>query len=408
MARKSRKNVEVEITTSAPSQMFFKAAAYVRLSSDDSKKRGDSLGTQRNIIENFIATSSDIRLFKLYTDNNTTGTNFERPGFQHMLMDIERGNLNCIIVKDLTRFGRNAIDAGYYLEKYLPALGVRFIAVTDGYDSLEGDGGILLPLKNIISESYALDIGRKCRAVQRQNIADGRFVGRLAPYGYDKSPTDCRKLIIDETAAEVVRQIFAWAADGLGDGEITRRLNDTGILIPSRYKQSNGLISSENNIGKEYWTKRAVTNMLTDRVYVGDMVQGKTQTVGGKQINVSPDEWITVKNTHEPIISREMFENVQHLRTLNSERDKASRRKAIPYAENIFGGKIFCAKCGYPMRRKRQNKDNVYWYRCESQHRYSKSACVQVSVREADLITEVLTLLHKQAEILCGRTRSCS
>ncbi len=154
--------------------------------------------------------------FKIYIP---TGTNFERPGFQNMLKDAENGLINCIIVKDLTRFGRNAIDAGYYLERYLPALGVRFIDVTDSYDSLYSDGGIILPLKNLISEAYALDIGRKVRSVHEQNIADGRFVGRLAPYGYQKSPKDCHKLIIDEETAPIVRQIFAWAVEGVVNTE---------------------------------------------------------------------------------------------------------------------------------------------------------------------------------------------
>jgi DNA invertase Pin-like site-specific DNA recombinase len=155
MARKSRKNA----AEAAPVQNFapvvYNAAAYLRLSSDDRKKRGDSLETQQNLIENFIAVPSGIRLTEIYTDNACTGTNFERAGFQKMLSDAENGRINCILVKDLTRFGRNAIDAGYYLEKVLPALGVRFIAVTDDYDSLKSDGGLLLPLKNILSESYA-------------------------------------------------------------------------------------------------------------------------------------------------------------------------------------------------------------------------------------------------------------
>ena len=184
MARKSRKNIEAVVTVEA-APTIYNAGAYTRLSSDDKKKRGDSLETQKDIIENFVAAMPDIRVVETYTDNNATGTNFDRPDFQRMLADAESGRINCIIVKDLSRFGRNAIDAGYYLEKYLPSIGVRFIAVTDSFDSNEGDGGILLPLKNLISESYALDISRKCKSVQRQNIRDGRFVGRMAPYGYD-------------------------------------------------------------------------------------------------------------------------------------------------------------------------------------------------------------------------------
>jgi DNA invertase Pin-like site-specific DNA recombinase len=242
MARKSHKNLDTATVEIQFSPAVYNAAAYVRLSSDAAKKRGDSLETQRNIIENYVAASPDIRIAEVYEDNAKTGTNFERAGFQKMLADCESGKINCILVKDLTRFGRNAIDAGYYLEKYLPSLGVRFIAVTDGFDTNESDGGILLPLKNVISEAYALDISRKCKSVQRQNIADGRFVGRMAPYGYAKSPLDCHKLIVDSDAAPIVRQIFAWAHSGASVGEVTRRLNEASVLTPSRYKLEKGVV----------------------------------------------------------------------------------------------------------------------------------------------------------------------
>ena len=198
MARKSRKQPDVAVAPPVSIKIMYNAAVYVRLSADVKRKRSDSLETQKNIIENFIAASPDIQVAGFYSDNYSTGTNFDRPAFQKMLADVESGKINCIIVKDLTRFGRNAIDAGYYLEKYLPSLNVRFIAITDNYDSINGDGGIILPLKNVIAESYALDISRKCRAVQRQNIKDGRFVGRMAPYGLALDPKDCHKLIVDD------------------------------------------------------------------------------------------------------------------------------------------------------------------------------------------------------------------
>ncbi|MCL2672665.1 MAG: recombinase family protein, partial [Clostridiales bacterium] len=209
MARKSRKQLDAASVSEQQQQeqaqhnTTCNAAAYVRLSRDDSK-RGDSLETQQDIIENFIAASPDIRLVELYSDNKTTGTNFDRPDFQRMIADAECGRINCIIVKDLTRFGRNAIDAGYYIEQLLPAMRVRFIAITDSYDSIKDDGNSQLPLKNMIAETYARDISRKCRSVQRQNIADGRFVGRMAPYGYSKHPNDCRRLVVDEEAAAIV------------------------------------------------------------------------------------------------------------------------------------------------------------------------------------------------------------
>jgi DNA invertase Pin-like site-specific DNA recombinase len=320
-----------------------------------------------------------------------------------MLFDIEAGKINCIIVKDLTRFGRSSIDTGYYIEKYLPSLGVRFVAVTDNFDSAEGDGGIIVPLKSIIAESYALDISRKCRAVQRQNIADGRFVGRMSPYGYAKSPEDCRRLVIDPESAAVVRQIFALAESGVGLGEIVRRLNEAGTPTPSRYKNSKGLLHNEKLIGDEHWTKRTIDTILSDRVYVGDMVQGKTRKVKYKQLPVPENEWICVRDTHEPIIGRDMFERVRAVIAENTERDKETRREPVPYSENVFKGKIICARCGHLMHRHRQNKDGTYWFRCQSQWKHKKDACVLVSVKESELKTEVLALLQKHSEALLGR-----
>jgi DNA invertase Pin-like site-specific DNA recombinase len=382
--------------------VVYHAAAYIRLSSDAKRKPGDSLETQQDIIENFIATSPDIQLTEVYIDNQATGTNFDRPAFQRMFADVESGRINCIIVKDLSRFGRNAIDCGYYIEKQLPALGVRFIAVTDAFDSLEGDGGILLPLKNIIAESYALDISRKCRSVQRQNIQDGRFVGRMAPYGFAKSTEDCHRLVVDEEAAAIVRQIFGWAASGMGVGEIIRTLNEQSVLPPSHYKWEKGLITNKRLLGKPFWQKRTVMDILRDRVYVGDMAQGKTHTSGGKQNSIPREEWICVPNTHDAVVSQELFDRVQERLRHCSERDKAVRSTAVAYSPHLFRGRIFCAHCGHPMHRHRQNKDGTYWYRCESQWKYHKGACYQVSVKEEEIKTEVFALLRKHAEAILG------
>ncbi len=410
MARKSRKQRDAApAMVETPAQKIYNAAAYTRLSRDNAK-RGDSLETQRDIIENFIAAAPDIRLVDVYSDNQTTGTRFERPAFQRMMADAECGRIDCIIVKDLSRFGRSAIDAGYYIEKLLPAMGVRFIAVTDSFDSLEGDstgnpcGSIILPLKNVIAESYALDISRKCRAVQRQNIRDGRFVGRMAPYGYDKHPEDCRRLVVDEDSAVVVRRIFGWACEGIGAGEIVRMLNEVGVPTPSRYKQQKGLIENSKLVGKAFWQKRAVMNILTDQVYTGDMVQGKTRTVDHKEVAVDPEEWVCVRGTHEAVVSREVFERVQGLIREASEKDSAARREAIPYTPHVFKGKVFCAHCGEGMHRHRQNKDGVYWYRCESQWKRKKDACFVVSVKEEELRQAVFLLLAKYAEAIAGES----
>ena len=404
MARKSRKHLNAETEReSVSTRVSYNAAVYVRLSCDDTKKRGDSLETQRNIIENFVATASDIRIVEVYSDNNSTGTNFERPGFQKMLSDIECGRINCIIVKDLTRFGRNAIDAGYYIEKHFPALGVRFVAVTDSFDSIDGDGGLFLSLRNLISESYALDISRKCRAVHQQNIANGRFIGRLAPYGFKKSPDDCHKLIPDPDTAYIVQQIFNWALVGVSISEIAKRLSAQGVPSPSHHNYAYGFNSSEKLLGTVYWKINKIRRLLSDRVYVGDMVQGKSRTINGKQIQIDPSEWVCVPNTHEPIIDREIFDRVQMIRQNVYNKAMEISKTATPYTENVLNGKILCNKCGYPMKRKRQNKDGIYWFRCESQQKYGKDVCTVVSVKEDALKTKIMTMLYKQAEAILGR-----
>lgn len=402
MARKSRKNVQAQ--QAAPALPVYIAGGYVRLSADDRRKKGDSIATQMSMIEDFIAAHPDIHFHGFYTDNAKSGTSFSRPSLNKMLEDAENGVINCIIVKDLSRFGRNAIDAGYYIEKRFPALGLRFIAIGDNFDSSEGDGGIMVPFKNIVNEAYALDISRKCRAVQQQYIREGKFVGRLAPYGYLKDPEDCHKLIVDEVNAPTVKRIFDLAMEGMGPNAICRTLNDAGILPPSRDRRARGIIgeNDETSIGK-YWSRNTVSEILADRVYLGDMVQGKTRKKRNMRIKIDPAEWVVVENTHQPILSRDIFNQVQEVIRRTCEEAVQKRSPTAPFTPPLFKGKVFCGHCGYAMKRCRQNKDNVYWYRCQTQNKHSQSACIQVSIKEDDLKAGAATMLRKYAEALLGQ-----
>ena len=217
MARKSRKE---QIQTPVPAaDLTIRAALYIRLSVEDNRTGSISIETQKLILDRFLESKPEIFVYDTYIDNGATGTNFHRPGFQQMLSDIESGLINCVIVKDLSRLGRNTIDTGYYIEQYFPAHKVRFIAVTDQYDSADPDNvhaGIILPLKNMINEAYALDIGKKIKAQQRQAMKDGEYVGGRTPYGYLKAPDNCHKLVVDPDAAPVVQQMFRWALGGAG------------------------------------------------------------------------------------------------------------------------------------------------------------------------------------------------
>lgn len=400
MARKSRKHLEQVSEAPAFEIPMYQTALYIRLSIEDNKKRGNSIESQKAILENYIKLNPELVVYDIYVDNGNTGTNFERAGFKSMMADVEAGKVNCIIVKDLSRLGRNAIDTGYYIEKYFPLHNVRFISVNDRYDSIHNDnihGGIILPLKNMINEAYSLDIGRKIKAQAQQSMKDGDYIGARPPYGYLKSPDNCHKLIVDEEAATVIRMIFEWAYDKQGLNTIVKRLNDAGIISPSHYKKKQGLIKHENLVGTGNWQTFTVNKILSDEVYLGDMVQGKTKSINHKQTPVSKENWIVVRNTHEPIISRVVFDAVQvHREQVAAQ---SIEKRYSPYTENIFRGKIFCACCGKSMHRQRQPRrkgPDAYYFHCIANSRINKDACASsMMMNEIDIRKKVVDFLRQ-------------
>lgn len=403
MARKSRKNTEMSVPVQISSMRVWRAGLYIRLSVEDNGSRGDSLGTQRQIMEAHLALYPDIEIVDTYTDNGISGQTFERPDFQRMLADIEVQKIDCVVVKDLSRLGRSAIDSGYYVEKYFPLHGVRFLAINDQYDSEDennGTGQIALPIKTIMNEAYALDISRKVRAQQHQAMQAGEFVGSRPPYGYCKDPTNCHRLLVNKDTAPVVQQIFRWAADGVSLNAIVKRLNETGVLTPSHYLASIGLISNQKLIGSGKWQTRTVNKILTDAVYTGDMAQGKTTSVRRKQSPTNPENWIVVRDTHEQLVSRELFQKVQNVRIQAAQ--KYTRAEKVPFSPNIFRGRIYCAHCGRALHR--QKSHNRYFFRCISNDRIGAGACpgdIRVLL-EDDLIATVLTIVQQQAAVIIG------
>jgi DNA invertase Pin-like site-specific DNA recombinase len=395
MARKSRKNPEAAPVKDTQKPMFY-AGAYIRLSVVDRKQKGESIENQQAIINSFVAGRDDIELRECYIDNGFSGQSFERPAFLRMIADLESGRINCCITKDLSRLGRNAIDSGYYIERHFPSLGVRYIAVTDDYDSADGQsGGIMLSLKNMINESYALDASRKVKAIIQMNVRKGNFVGGSAPYGYFKSDNDCHKLVIDECAAQVVRKMFEMAAGGETHRAILDWLNAGGNLPPKRYLYSKGL-ATENEVGVNtlWWGMRAVKDMLRNRMYCGEMVQGKHRVVGSENTRVAKSEWVVVENTHEAIVSRELFDTVQRS-FAKADGTKEPYFKS-PNTENVFARKVFCGDCGYAIARKRLSEKS-YCYKCNTQHLYSKQACVGTKMSESALKSEMLKLIREYA-----------
>ncbi len=402
MARKSRKNRTPEVE-SVPAVKFWRAALYVRLSVEFNSNRGDSLETQQQIMEAYLALCPDIEIMEVYTDNGVTGRIFERPEFQKMLEDIEQGKINCVVVKDLSRLGRNAIDSGFYLEKYFPLHHVRFIAVNDQYDSEDSSNSaahMIVPLKNMVNEAYAADISRKVRSQQRQAMQEGQFVGSRPPYGYLKDPRDCHKLVVNPDTAPVVRQIFQWAADRVSKKQIVLNLNESGTLTPGRYLASIGLITNEKLMGSGVWQTRTLDVILNDEVYVGDMVQGKHTNVGHKQIPTKSEDWVIVRNTHEPIISRELFEKARAIRQKSSQNHTFFTRNTWPV--NILKGKIFCGDCGKSLHREKNHGRFVY--RCISNERIRRVACgAKIHITEDKLFRAIMTIIRQKAEVMLGK-----
>ncbi len=398
MARKSRKNAVAVPVPEVQNPVFY-AGAYIRLSVVDRKNKGDSIENQQAIINSYIAGQDNIELRECYIDNGHSGQSFERPAFQRMIADMESGKINCCITKDLSRLGRNAIDSGYYIERHFPAIGVRYIAVTDDYDSADGQsGGIMLSLKNMINESYALDASRKVKATIQMNIHKGNFVGGIAPYGYFKSSNDCHRFVVDKYAASVVQRIFEMATEGHSHKAILDWLNTSGHLPPKRYFYSIGLATDkEVGVEKRWWGIGAVKDILKNRMYCGDMVQGKHRSVRNTITKVSAPEWVIVADTHEAIVSRDLFDAVQNT-FMKSQASKAPYYDN-PNSENVFLGKVICGHCGYTMLRRRNGK-HAYSFRCNTRFRYSPEACEGMKINEAVLKAEILELLRSHEPFL--------
>ena len=405
MARKCRKaQQQAEIPAA---DLTIRAALYIRLSVEDKQTRSISIETQKLILNHFLESKPEIFVYDTYIDNGATGMNFHRPAFQQMLSDIEAGFVNCVIVKDLSRLGRNSIDTGYYIEQYFTAHQVRFIAVTDQFDTADPNdihAGIILPLKNMINEAYAIDIGRKIKAQQRQAMKDGEYIGARSPYGYLKAPDNCHQLIIDPQTAPVVRQIFQWASEGAGLNAIARRLNEASIVSVSVYKQQIGQITHENLIGNGKWQTRTVNKILRCETYTGDLVQGHSKSIDHKQVRAGADNLIAVQNTHEAIVSRELFAQVQSI--LDATAGKCRSRAVNSYTPNLLKGKAFCAHCGTALHRQRNSRkksDDVYIYHCLTNSRVAKESCLGVTIREDKLMPVLLDIMQAQMETTLGQ-----
>ena len=368
MARKSRKNVIPQESTALPDKekkVLFKAGLYARLSheKEENIERG-TIETQMELMKNYVKDHEDIVIEEEYYDASFTGTNFERPDFKRMLEDAKTGRINCIIVKDLSRLGRNYVEMGNYIERVFPFLNVRFIAVTDDFDSFRPGTDLMMPLKNIVNEFYAKDISKKVSTAHRRKWTTDEYMCGFAPYGYLKSKTEKNRIVVDEATAGNVRLIYKLFLDGKGYTPIAKYLNEQGIMSPLMYLKSLGYQQNVRTNG--VWTKTTVKSILTNQAYIGSAVHGKVVIEKYNNIPLhatDPSEWVVVENTHEPLIDKKTFEKVQErVKEISDAYFAKEFTKHPPNEMNLLKGKIVCGDCGKGMRLSpRTTKSYVYF-----------------------------------------------
>ncbi|CDE95185.1 putative uncharacterized protein [Clostridium sp. CAG:914] len=320
----------------------FKTAGYIRLSKEDKiKDESNSVTNQKLIITSFVEKNEDLELIDFYIDDGYSGTTFDRPEYKRMFKDIVEGKVNTIIVKDLSRFGRNHIESDNYLENILPGYNVRFISIIDDIDSLKNPksvSSIAVPLKNLMNDQYARDISEKVRSTLKIKQLNGEFIGVTAPYGYLKNPKDKNKFIIDKEASYIVKKIFNMILLGKSRKEIAEHLNSKNVLTPSLYKLIKEKNNNEELIRSKKWNAEIVNRILRNETYTGTLIQNiktKPNYRANKLIDVNKDEWIITENHHEPIISKDKFDEVQKLL---DRKVKANKDNEI----DLFSGYLKC------------------------------------------------------------------
>lgn len=384
----------------------WRAALYVRLSKEDGDKaESNSVTSQREILAEYLKLNPDIQLYDYYIDDGFSGTNFDRPGFIRMMEDIYSGKVNCVIVKDLSRFCRNYADGGYYMDNVFVRCRVRFIALNNGVDTASNSMNaatqcISVGVTNVINESLAATTSVNVRGTLNVNRRQGKFIGSFPTYGYLKDPDDHHKLIIDEETAPIVRMIFEKFIGGRSIIGITKDLNEMGIPNPSEYKRLRGwnYKHSQGRLNGGLWPDSSVRRILRNEMYIGNMVQGKNTTMSYKikQCRAIPrEDWIIVENTHEAIIDRETFDKAQALIGRNI------RSSPESHEVGLFAGLVKCADCLRSMSKKTNVHDygTYSYYRCTTRRKVKTGGCTNHTIRIDKLYEAVLVTIQKQIDL---------
>ena len=386
----------------------YRVAMYLRLSQDDEKYDKDfkaesnSISNQRLQIQDYIDKNEEMELAKEYVDDGYSGINFERPAFKEMMEDVITGSINCIVVKDLSRFGRDYIDSGRYLQRVFPSLDIRFIALNDNYDSFtasETEKNLVIPFKNFINDNYCRDTSAKVRSVCKVKRKQGQFISNYAPYGYEKDKEDKHKIVIDKEVEYVVRKIFSMKLEGYSSYSIAKHLNDNGIPSPMEHKKAKGIRYKTGFCTKAVakWDTPSVNRILINEIYIGTLQQGKREKINyklDKVVSKNKSDWIEIEDNHEAIIDPHDFEIVQKLLKCDI------KAKTVGEKADLFSGLLFCKDCNAQMTKKvdKRGKTPTVYYICSS---YNKGHnCSRHSIKQEELQRTVLEMIRHYIQYL--------
>ena len=370
------------------------AGLYCRLSKDDGNSvESMSIWSQKVMLKQY-AESNSIAIYDYYVDDGYSGTNFERPSFKKMITDIENGKINCVITKDLSRLGRNYLQSGAYIEMYFPQKNIRYIAITDGIDTLNSNQNDIMPFKNILNEMYAKDTSKKVKSAIQSRMREGTYIGSKAPFGYLKDPNNKRRLIIDEKTKPIIELIYKLCLEGKGTQLISQELMKRKIPRPSAFVENAEKLYGLTEENKYQWSHRMVLNVLRDPVYCGNMARNKRPTLSfknSKRMYIPKSDYIYAKDTHEGIVSEEIWEQVQTM----VDKRKCNNKKGL-YYDNIFQGLVRCPKCGYALtpktdyRLKKKELIDFVHFSCSTYKKYGVNACSSHRIEARDLYNIVL------------------
>lgn len=371
-------------------------ALYIRLSIEDSKVESMSIENQKRALHSFVDRMEGVRNIEVleFIDNGYSGTNFERPAVQKLLGQVQAGEINCIIVKDFTRFGRNAIEVGYFMERVFPLYGIRFISINDDFDSarLHGDtGGLDVAFKYLVAEFYSRDLSVKSKSAKYVKMKRGEYQSKICPYGYRKGPDG--RMEPDEETAPVVRLIFELAKDGHSTPQIARALLEKGIQTPGERKAAKGIVQHDVSRSGGIWQTSTLRHILTDERYTGTYIMGKraVREVGSYLVRTKDEsEWFKIPDHHPPIISKELFQQVQE----RFPRTTCVKKQAHRYP---LWGKVFCGVCSHAMSRT-SNKNHTFY--CRHSQVDKNAPCHGLHISEAELEGVLYEIMNKQAQII--------